>query len=238
MGYANACTPQSEHSPNGPPGQRSTAANTSRPGSCSAWPYYAATQAGDVDLRAHILSDVATQQLYLGGARDCLEIIRLADGDERVHPAVRFVLHGVRARAFGALGDADGCSRQIGLAEDAYARTKPDEAPEWMNGFLNEAHVDSVTGQAAFSLAEQTGQEEHRAESSTRLARAVRGFDPNTRARAVALCATRLAILDQRRDETAAARTWMGQAVAASQDLRSVRISRDLDSAKTIVRSA
>src|SRR5437899_11844023 len=80
---------------------------------------YTATEADDPDLRAHILSDIATQQMYLGHPNDCLKIIRMADGDDRISPAVRFVLHGVKARAFGALAEADATTRQIGLAEDA-----------------------------------------------------------------------------------------------------------------------
>jgi hypothetical protein len=62
----------------------------------------AATEADDPDLRAQILSDVATQHLYLGDPNACLTVIRLADGDERISAGVRFVLHGVKARAYGA----------------------------------------------------------------------------------------------------------------------------------------
>ncbi|WP_165449672.1 helix-turn-helix domain-containing protein [Krasilnikovia cinnamomea] len=188
---------------------------------------YAATDADDSDLRAHILSDVATQQLYLGSPHECLKIIRMAEGDDRVSPAVRFALHGVKARAFGALADADGTRQQIGLAEDAYADVTPETTPEWMTRFLNDAHVDSVTGQAAYSLAAATGAFSD--DAGERLSRAVRGFTGG-RARAVALCATRLAALHFRAGHLAEADRASRVALAAVPGLRSARITRDLRS--------
>ncbi|MPZ26498.1 MAG: helix-turn-helix domain-containing protein [Micromonosporaceae bacterium] len=59
---------------------------------------YTAARAGDPDLRAHVLADVAAQHNQLGYHFDALEIIRLAEGDERVAPGVRMVLHGVKGR--------------------------------------------------------------------------------------------------------------------------------------------
>jgi len=113
---------------------------------------HAASQADDADLVAHILSDVATQQLYLGHPDDGVRLVRLAAGDDRISPAVRFVLHGVQARAHGALGEAEPTVRHIGLAERQYADVTDDNLPVWMRQFLTEAHVFSVTGQAALLL--------------------------------------------------------------------------------------
>lgn len=82
---------------------------------------YAAVAGGEPDLRAHVLADIAAQHNQVGYHRDALEIIRLAEGDDRVAPEVRMVLHGVRARAHAALGEADACHRQIeaaGRAQD------------------------------------------------------------------------------------------------------------------------
>jgi transcriptional regulator with XRE-family HTH domain len=185
---------------------------------------YAATEADNPDLRAHILSDVATQQMYLGHPDDCLRTIRMAEGDDRISPAVRFVLHGVKARAFGALADADATARQIGLAEEAYTVVTPTNTPEWMSEFLNDAHVYSVTGQAAFSLGQSTGvfhQDAH-----TRLTRAVQGFDDG-RARAIALCSTRLAILHLNAGHLTEGKDAARTALAAVPGLRSARITED-----------
>lgn len=192
---------------------------------------YCATEADDADLRAHILSDIATQQLYLGDPDQCLKIIRLAAGDDRIGPAVRFALHGVRARAFGARGEAEHCARQIGLAESAYGEVTPDLTPPWMTGFLTQAHVYSVTGQAAYSLARATDRFSDDAHS--RLSGAVTGFGAG-RARAVALCATRLATLHLRAGSRAEGAAAARAALRALPGLRSARITRDL----TIMRDA
>jgi transcriptional regulator with XRE-family HTH domain len=68
---------------------------------------YTAARAGDPDLRAHILADVAAQHNQLGYHQDALAVIRLGEGDDRVAPAVRMLLHGVKARVYAALGDAE-----------------------------------------------------------------------------------------------------------------------------------
>jgi hypothetical protein len=186
---------------------------------------FAATEADDADLRAHVLSDIATQHLYLGHPAECLKVIRLAEGDDRITPAVRFVLHGVKARSYGAAGDADHCAHQIGLAEQTYADVQPDDTPAWMNAFLTEAHVHSVTGQAAYSLARSRN--EFSDDAHIRLTRAVAGFDSN-RARAIALCSTRLAILHLHAGHVAEGTFAARTALRAAPGLRSERIARDL----------
>jgi len=187
---------------------------------------HTASQADDADLVAHILSDVATQQMYLGHPDDGVRLVRLAAGDDRISPAVRFVLHGVQARAHGELGEAEPTVRHIGLAEQQYADVTEDNLPAWMRQFLTDAHVFSVTGQAAFSLARTTGVGFD--DAAGRLKRALVGFGPG-RARAVALCATRLATLHlhagHHDDGVAVART----ALSAAPGLRSARILADLD---------
>lgn len=186
---------------------------------------HAAAEADDPDLLAHILSDVATQHLYLGFPEECVRVVRQASGDDRVSPAVRFVLHGVRARAEAAMGHRGAVRDHILLAEDAYAAVTADNTPVWMTKFLNPAHIDSVTGQAAYSLARTTATFSD--DAHDRLARAIGGFTP-TRARAIALCATRLATLHLHHgnlvEGEAAART----ALENVPGLRSARIRQDL----------
>jgi hypothetical protein len=191
---------------------------------------YQASEADDANLRAHILSDIATQQMYLGQPDECLKLIRLAEGDDRISPAVRFVLHGVKARAFGTLADEPACLRQIGMAEHAHASVTNDNRPEWMAKFLNDAHVYSVTGQAAFSLAQTTGT--FRDDAHQRLTRAINGFDIG-RARAVVLCATRLAILHLDAGHAGEGAAAVHTALQAVPGLRSARINQDLTAMRT-----
>lgn len=192
---------------------------------------HAATEADDPNLRAHIMSDIATQQMYLGHPGDCLKVIRLAEGDDRIRPSVRFVLHGVKARAFGALGETEATYRQIRFAEDAYAAVTPETTPEWMTKFLGDAHVYSVTGQAAYALAQSQGKFSQ--EAHTRLERAIAGFGAD-RARAVALCATRLAAMHLNAGHLPEGEKAARAALAATPGIRSARIAKDL----TVMRSA
>jgi transcriptional regulator with XRE-family HTH domain len=103
--------------------------------------------------------------------------------------------------------------------------------PPWMTGFLNEAHVYSVTGQAAYALARTTGRFSD--EAHQRLSRAIDGFDGG-RARAVALCATRLAALHLHAGNASQGTAAAHAALRAVPGLRSARITRDL----TVVRAA
>jgi hypothetical protein len=91
---------------------------------------YTAVRAQDPNLRAHTLADVAAQHCFIDYHHDALEMVRFGDGDERVSPAVRMVLYGVKARACAALGDAEACRRAVELAEQAYGNASPNE-PGW-----------------------------------------------------------------------------------------------------------
>src|SRR5690606_2833064 len=59
----------------------------------------AAVRSDEVDLRAHILADIAAQYNDQGYTGECLTVVRLADGDERIGAATRCLVHAVRARA-------------------------------------------------------------------------------------------------------------------------------------------
>jgi hypothetical protein len=123
-----------------------------------------------------------------------LDIVRLGEGDERIAPAVRMVLHGVKARTYGGLGDADACRKRIEAAEEAFTRASPDEA-EWVGKLANVAKLHATTGHALADLAEYTGKESHRGEAMQRLGKAVDALDSINHARAYVLCLSRLATL-------------------------------------------
>jgi tetratricopeptide (TPR) repeat protein len=155
---------------------------------------YTAAQGADHNLRGHILADVAAQHNQLGYRRDALDIVRLGEGDERIVPAVRVVLHGVKARTYGGLGDADACRKQIEAAEEAFTRASTDEAG-WVGRLANVARLYAITGHALADLAEDTGKEGDREEAIQRLGKAVEEFDKTNHARAYALCLSRLRTL-------------------------------------------
>jgi transcriptional regulator with XRE-family HTH domain len=192
----------------------------------------AAVQAGDVDLRGHVLADVGAQYNYLGCPDDCLTIVRLADGDERIGAAVRHLLHGVKAHAYAARRDADGCARHIDLAEAAAAAVEPAAVPAWMGEF-HPAHAVAVTGHAAAVLACASGDDGDLVDAHKRLMRAADGLPATGRSRALALCRIRSATLHLAADQPAQAACLARQALESVVGLRSSRVERALAALRT-----
>ena len=186
----------------------------------------AAVAADDADLRAHVLADIAAQYSYLGHPEQCLTILRL-EGDERVGPAVRCVMHGVRAYAYAARQEAAACLREIDLAGQAGALAEAGPVPNWFGGF-DPAHTQAVCGHAAALLAHRTGGDAERAEAYKRLTEAAGQLDPVGRGRAVTLCQARLALLHLTDGEVDEAAGWVRRLVAVADGVRSVRLRRDL----------
>lgn len=187
----------------------------------------AAVQADEPDLRAHVLVDIAAQQSQLGHPADALKVVRLADGDERVCPAVQCMVHGVRARAYATLGDRDRCIREIGRAEDAAALVEPRTVPAWLGGW-EPAHVEAVCGHAYAQLAHTRGGFTDLAEAHKRLEAAANDLAAAGRWRAAALCLVRLAGAHQRGGNPDEAAAWTGQAQRAAAGLGSARVGRAL----------
>lgn len=155
---------------------------------------HAAALGEDHNLRGHVVADVAAQHNQLGYHRDALDLVRLVEGDDRVSPAVRMVLHGVKARTYGALGESDACRKQIEAAEHAFGRSCQQE-PGWVGRLANPAKLSAATGHALAELALRTGDEADRSDASQRLTVAIDQFDTSLHARAHALCVLRLALL-------------------------------------------
>jgi hypothetical protein len=104
------------------------------------------------------------------------------------------VLHGVKARTYGCLGDADACRKRIEAAEEAFTQASTDEAA-WVGRLANVAKLYAITGHALADLAEYTGKESHRGEAIQRLGKAVDELDSTNHARAYVLCLSRLTTL-------------------------------------------
>jgi transcriptional regulator with XRE-family HTH domain len=188
---------------------------------------YTAVRSGDVNLRAHLLADAAAQHNYLGYHEDALAVIRLAEGDERVEAPVRMVLHGVRARAYAGAGAADSCRRHIGLAEDAFGNADSGGAG-WLGSLCQPANLYAITGHAMAVVAQQTGSEADVTQAQQRLTRAVETFDPQTHARAAALCSTRLATIHIDAGDLKPGERWARQALTGLAGVRSARLIRAL----------
>jgi transcriptional regulator with XRE-family HTH domain len=187
---------------------------------------YAASVGEDHDLRGHVLADVAAQHNQLGYRRDALDLIRLGEGDERIAPAVRVVLHGVKARTYACLGEADACRRQVDAADAVFDRCRQGE-PGWVGRLAHPARLFAITGHALADLADNTGNGNDRSDAADRLSKAVDQFDIEIHARARALCASRLAELragSSDPDEAASWTTWLREKLPPGQCIRSERL--------------
>lgn len=152
-------------------------------------------------------------------------MVRLVEGDDRVAAAVRTVLHGVKARTYACLGEADACRRQVELAETALTDARLDE-PGWVGRLADPAKLYAITGHALADLSERPGQVGHRQEAARRLTRAVDEFDSTAHARAYALCVTRavtLQVLNGEMDDDEWA-SWVEEKLPPGQAVRSGRL--------------
>jgi len=195
----------------------------------------AAIQARDRNLRAHVLADVGAQHNFLGYPDDCLEIVGLAEGDQRVGPAVRMAIYAVKARAHVAAADLPAARQHIRLAEESFAAATGPAATDtgWLTTISTAAHLYARTGHAAAALARHTGDDADREDARQRLTQAVAAFDPATHHRALALCAARLAYLCLGAGEYGPAAEWTECALQALPQVRSARLARQIRGIRT-----
>src|SRR5690606_7611654 len=178
---------------------------------------------------------VGAQHNFLGYPDDCLEIAGLAEGDQRVGPAVRMAIHAVKARAHVAADDLASARRHIRLAEESFAAATGPAATAagWPATISTPAHLYARTGHAAAALARRSGEDADREDARQRLTRAVEAFDPATHHRALALCAARLAYLCLDAEEYGPAAHWTGCALDALPEVRSARLARQIRGIRT-----
>jgi transcriptional regulator with XRE-family HTH domain len=186
----------------------------------------AAVHADAPDLRAHVLADIAAHHNQAGHPADALHAVRLGDGDERVHPAVQCMLHGVRARAYAALDEPDRCDREITRVESLAAGVDPDGVPGWLGGWQH-AHVRAVVGHAYAELAHVSGDPANLERAHERLIPAAAQL-AGVRPRAAALALTHLARLHRTSGDADQVAELTARAGHLATDLRSTRVDRDL----------
>lgn len=193
-----------------------------------------ALRADDPDLRGHVLADVAAQRAHLGHAAEALRTVRLAEQDEPTTPAVRCMLHGVRARLYAALGERGRCVREIGNVAQTSADLEPDAVPTWLAGW-EPAHTQAVCGHAYARLAELGDDPADVVEAHKRLATAADELTVAGRVRAAALCLTTLARMYRRCNNPDEAAWWAERAQPLADELRSARLDRDLAAANHLL---
>lgn len=145
----------------------------------------AAVQADEPDFRAHILAEAAAHH-QLGHPAEAMTILRLAEGDERIGPAARCLMAGVRARLHATRGDRRACLRAVEQVDTFTAQVDGHALPAWM-GDWEPAHVDALAGHALATLTTATGHDTDRAEAHKRLHTAVDELAHTERTRATVL---------------------------------------------------
>jgi hypothetical protein len=115
----------------------------------------AAKEAGEYAFGANILASMARQVLYMGRPDDALELIRLAgDGSAgRATPTVRSMLYTREAWAYAKMGRVQAFKRATGNAEEEFAKSRPEEDPEWIR-YFDAAELAGVTGGRLLELSE------------------------------------------------------------------------------------
>ena len=194
---------------------------------------HAAAYADHPDLRAHVLTDIAAHHNHAGHPGDALHALRLADGDERVHPTVQAILHAVRARTYATMGQPEPCHRETTRAEQLATTVDPRDVPGWLDGW-HPTHLTATTGHAHADLALETGDPDHLDRAHELLSTAAEHLT-GVRPRAAALALTHLARAHQAYGNPDQTATLTTRAEHLATHLRSSRINRDLAALHTTV---
>jgi hypothetical protein len=121
-------------------------------------------------LRAHLLSELARQAAWCHQGDAALTYVDMAFvRSDHLTPTQLACLYTVKARAYGKLGQVNNCLAAVGLADDAFAKSAPDNVdPPWTT-FYDEAQHHGDTAHALYDIA-LLG---HRTEAAPRLAYSV-----------------------------------------------------------------
>ncbi|MFI9780834.1 hypothetical protein ACIHCV_40360 [Streptomyces sp. NPDC051956] len=109
-----------------------------------------AHQAGDRDLAAVALSDLAYQATWLFRPADAVKVLEYACSRTRT-PAARSLLDVRRARACTGLQDRTGTGRALASAETELDRIRPQNTPPGV-GRMSMADINAAAGRCSLDL--------------------------------------------------------------------------------------
>jgi hypothetical protein len=183
-----------------------------------------AEDAGNWHLRAKVLSSMARQAIWRGDPDGGLTLVELAMvRADRLTPTERAMLLSARARALAKMHRVQDTATTIGMADDEFSRSEPNDDQVWMRYYDNAQHSGD-TGHALFDLA-LTGH--FVSEASTRLAAAVAGHT-DAYARSRAISGTKLASLIMRTGDPCEAADVGTRGLADIDHVRSRRAADDM----------
>lgn len=183
-----------------------------------------AEEAGNWHLRAKTYSFLARQAVWIGDPDDGLTqaekgLVR----SDRITATEQAMLHTARARAFAKMRNVQAALSAVGAADEAFARSRPEEDPPWM-AYYDAAQHAGDTAHALFDLA-LVGQDP--AEAGKRFQSAVRGHG-DAFARSRAISCTKLASLIMFKGDPNEAAAIGHRALDESGRLTSRRAADDL----------
>ncbi len=198
-----------------------------------------ASEAGDVQQKAHTASSISRHLTYLGRTKEALEVAGIA----RLHwgelpPLGRAVIAIVEARAHGRAGDVQGCETAVGLCDDSFADADSADAqdPTW-GYYADLGQILGDAGHGVFDLAMRTADPACAAITIRRLLDAY-ATHPAESARSRALTMLRIGTLQARHGNIAGAlkstRSGTGDAVGVDSN----RVRDDLRTLNRALKAA
>ena len=187
---------------------------------------------GDWHLRAKVYSSMAREAIWRGDSDSGLTYTEMAlVRADRLTATERAMLHTGRARALAKLGPErlQEALDAIGVADDEFSRSTPDNDPAWMRYYDHAQHVGD-TGHALWDLAVTHGR--FVSEARSRLGSAVIEHG-EAFARARAISQTKLSSLVMVTGDPIEAATIGIQAIEWSGSLRSKRAAQDMRDLKS-----
>ncbi len=182
-----------------------------------------AREAGDVDGWLNIVCGMIRKSLQIGDLRRATELLGMAEAGQRPKsPMSACMLHAVRARVYGALGDDVRVLESIDRAEDWFAAGPSDADPAWL-WYYDEPQLRGDTGHGLYPIAMQGRLVD---EAAGRLRDAVSLHRP-ANARSIAFSTAKLATLTVMWGLSDAG-PLVKQAIVAAEPVRSARLDEDL----------
>ncbi|HXL87939.1 MAG TPA: hypothetical protein VN969_02975 [Streptosporangiaceae bacterium] len=179
-----------------------------------------ARQAGDRAYGAHIVSNLATQALFLDHGTEATRLARAAisGAGHAATPTLLARLGVTEARGFALLGDRREARAAIRRADKAMDRSDPTRDPAWLASYSSAHHA----GSAMHALRDVELYREAAARSDAALDL------PEMNVRTRALHTTLLATVQAGQGEIEAACSTAGRALAAAPELTSARLNERL----------
>jgi hypothetical protein len=198
-----------------------------------------AGEAGDVQQRTHTATSMSRHLTYNGRTAEALSVIDMARlGWRELPPLGRAVIGIVEARVHGKMGNAQACHRAVDLCDDNFAASPLGGSQDPVWGYYADAgQILGDAGHALFDLAMNSGDEDQADATINRLEAAYATHPPEV-SRSKALTMIRIACLKARHHDTPGACDAAEIGVDDARQVRSHRVTHDLQQLNTVLNVA